>query len=96
MRRNNAVFGCIIGLLLPLVGAVIVYFILFKGYSFEGYLNRLFSDGRIAGKVIALSILINILPFIFYTNRKLDLTGRGILVATMLYAVLFALVKFVW
>jgi hypothetical protein len=96
MRRNNAIFGCIIGLVLPLLGMVIVYLILFKGFTFDLYLSRIFSDGRIAAKVITLSILTNVVPFIFYTNRKLDLTGRGLLVATMLYAVLIVLLKFVW
>lgn len=96
MRKNNAVLGLIIGLFLPVVGMAISYLIWFRAYSVDSFLNRVFTDSNIASKVIALSVLINILPFIFYTNRKLDLTGRGVMVATMLYGVLFLLLKFVW
>ncbi len=96
MRRNNAIFGLVIGLFAPVIGMMISYLIWFRAYTPDVFLNRLFSDGDIAAKVITLSVLINVLPFVLYTNRKLDLTGRGILVATMLYGVLFILLKFVW
>lgn len=96
MRKNNAAFGLIIGLFAPIIGMMIAYLIWFRAYTPDAFLNRVFSDGAIAAKVITLSVIINVLPFIFYTNRRLDLTGRGILVATMLYGVLFLLLKFVW
>lgn len=96
MRRNNAIFGLIIGLFTPVIGMMISYLIWFRAFSIDAFLNRLFSDGDIASKVISLSVLINVLPFVLYTNRRLDLTGRGILIATMLYGVLFVLLKFVW
>jgi len=96
MKRNNAVFGLVIGLILPLAGVFIVYFILFRAFTFDAYLNRLTADGQIAAKVLTLSILMNLLPFMLYTNRRLDRTGRGIFIGTMLYVVLIVLLKFVW
>ena len=96
MRRNNAIFGLIIGLFTPVIGVMISYLIWFRAFPVDAFINRLFSDGDIASKVISLSVLINVIPFVLYTNRRLDLTGRGILIATMLYGVLFILLKFVW
>jgi hypothetical protein len=54
------------------------------------------SNHKIAALVLSLSLLANAIPFIFYTNRRLDLTARGILVATILYAVLIVLLRYVW
>jgi hypothetical protein len=96
MKRDNAVLGLIIGLLMPLPGMVVVYLFLFQQFTFEAFLGRVFDSGSVAAKVIALSVTANILPFILFTNRRRDRTGRGIMIATMLYGVLFVLLKFVW
>ena len=96
MRRNNAIFGLIIGLFAPAIGVMITYLIWFRAFPLDRFFHDLFTRGETAAKVVSLSVLINVVPFILYTNRKLDLTGRGILIATMLYGVLFMLLKFVW
>lgn len=96
MKRNVPILGLIIGLLLPILGVFIIYLIKFHGVSFGEFLKAMFSSGKVASTVLSLAILINIIPFIFYTNRRLDYTARGIFIATMLYAVLYVLLKFVW
>lgn len=96
MKRNVSLLGLIIGLLLPLVGIFIVYLVMSRGASFGSFVGKMKTDFDAAALVLSLSILINIIPFIYYTNRRLDLTARGLLIATMLYAVLIVLLKFVW
>jgi hypothetical protein len=95
MKRNIPLLGFFIGAVLPLLGMVIVYFILFRNASFGDFFRGLLNDKQVAAKVLSLSLLLNIIPFIFYTNKRLDLTARGILVATMLYFLVFVLLKFV-
>ena len=96
MTRNVPILGLIIGLLFPLIGVIIMYFVRFKGVEFGEYIISLFSNGKLGSMVLSLSALLNIIPFLYYTNKRLDLTARGIMVATMLYFVLFVLIKFVW
>ena len=96
MKRNVPVLGLIIGLLFPLIGILIMYLVKFNGMEMGDFFSTLLRKKDVAAMVLSLSILINIIPFIFYTNRRLDLTARGILIATMLYAVLIVLLKFVW
>jgi hypothetical protein len=97
MKRNVPIFGFIIGALLPILGLFIVFLILGGDYSgFSDFFRSMLNNGRQAALFLTLGLLINIIPFIFYTNKRLDLTARGILVATMLYAVLIVLVKYVW
>ncbi len=81
---------------MPMIGVVIMYFIKFPGANFGNYIATLFDNGKLGSMILSLSSLLNIIPFLYYTNKRLDLTARGVLVATMLYFVLFILLKFVW
>jgi hypothetical protein len=97
MKRNAPILGLVIGILLPMLGMAIFYFFAFRGtLPFGEYVSMIFSDGRRGSAILSLSALLNIIPFLFYTNRRLDLTARGLLIATMLYGVLFVLIKYVW
>lgn len=96
MKRNVSILGFIIGLLAPLLGVLIMYLVKFGGESFGSFIQILVHNTDAAAMVLSLSILANIIPFIYYTNRRLDLTAKGILISTMLYAVLIVLLKFVW
>lgn len=96
MKRNVPILGLIIGLLMPVIGFGIVYLILFKGGTFDDFWRLMVNNHDKAAFVISLAVLANIAPFIYYTSKRLDLTARGIFVATMLYAVLMILLKWVW
>jgi amino acid permease len=96
MKRNFPIFGLIIGLLLPLLGFYIVYLLLFEGTTLSGFFSSMVSNPKVASKVLSLGILINLIPFVYYTNKRLDLTARGLFVATMLYVVFILLIRFAW
>ncbi len=98
MKRNVPVFGLLIGLVFPILGILIVSFIFasMQHVSVGNFLTAMKGSHGSLAKVFSLGLLINIAPFIFYTNRRLDLTARGILIATVLYAVVIILLKYVW
>ncbi|MCB0696186.1 MAG: hypothetical protein KDC07_02410 [Chitinophagaceae bacterium] len=96
MKRNISILGLIIGLIVPMLGMMIMYLVKFGGQSFNAFVQTMTHNFDMAALVLSFSILANIIPFIYYTNRRLDLTARGILIATVLYAVLIVLLKFVW
>ncbi|HEY1032221.1 MAG TPA: hypothetical protein VGD89_10655 [Flavipsychrobacter sp.] len=96
MKRNVPLFGFAAGVVMPVIGFFIVYLILFHNYSFGDFTRYLMRTHDKAATVLSLSILMNIIPFIFFTNKRLDLSARGVLIATILYAVLIVLLKFVW
>jgi hypothetical protein len=95
MRLNQPIVGLVIGLLMPLLGLIVVYFVLAKGMSFEDFLTLATASGDFAGKVITLSVLANLIPFLYFSRRRLDYTVKGIVIATILYMVLFIYMKFV-
>ncbi|MBL7719975.1 MAG: hypothetical protein JNL72_14155 [Flavipsychrobacter sp.] len=97
MKRNVPIFGFLIGLLAPVLGFFIVYFVMGGNSNGIGdFFGGMFRSKTEAALILTLSLLINIAPFIYFTNKRLDLTARGILVATVLYATLIILVKYVW
>lgn len=96
MRRNLPIIGFIIGILLPIVGFAVVYLIWFNGRELSSVLRLMMADGKTASKVMTLSLLANLIPFVYCNNKRYDYTMRGIVTATMLYAALIVMVMFVW
>jgi len=96
MKRNLPVLGFIIGIIMPLIGFLVVFLILGQGATFSQFCANMAGNHPNLAKVLSLSILANVIPFMFYTNKRLDLTARGIFIATMLYAVAIILLKYVW
>lgn len=95
MRINQPIVGLVIGLLMPLLGFVVVYFILGQGMGFAAFADMLRARPSEAAKVISLSALANLAPFMYFNRRRLDQTVKGIVIATILYMVAFIYVKFV-
>lgn len=95
MKKNASVLGLALGLIMPLIGLAILY-LFFGNGSFSGYVQLILSNHRIVPTLLSLALLLNLVPFLYYNGKRLDMTVRGIFVATMLYAVLIILLKFVW
>ena len=95
MRVNKAIVGLMLGLLFPLLGYLVVYFILGRGGSFTEFSNSIIHNGDLAGKVISLSVLANLIPFLYFNKYRRDLTVKGIVIATILFGILFVYMKYV-
>ena len=95
MRVNKAPVGLFLGLFFPLLGYLVVYFILGRDGSFTEFSNSLAHNGDLAGKVISLSVLANLAPFLYFNKNRQDQTVKGIVIATMLYMALFVYMKYV-
>lgn len=88
--------GFVLGLIMPIIGLFIVYLIKFNEYTVSYYFDILYANHKVASMVLTLAIILNLIPFLYYTNKRLDYTARGVLIATILYAVMIVLIKFVW
>ncbi len=96
MNRNLATFGLLLGIIFPLLGLLVVYFVKYSHDSFIAFFQSLSQNFSAAALMLSLSLFANLIPFIYYTNKRLDQTAKGVLIATMLYAVLIILLKYVW
>ena len=96
MKRDSPILGFIIGLFLPFIGLIIMYFLWGHEEGFGVFIKSLTTLKGMAAKVLTLSLLPNLVPFVYCNLKRIDLTMRGIVIATMLYALLIILIKFVW
>jgi len=46
--------------------------------------------------VLTLSLLLNLIPFVYCTSKRYDYAMRGIVIATMIYALIIFLLMFIW
>lgn len=85
-KKNSMIFGIILGILVPVIA-----FGLF--YGLNKLIAMLFTNGRLIFTPATLSVMslfINVLVFRYYMLKlKMDLTGRGMLLATFLYAIVY-------
>jgi len=96
MKGNSPIVGFLIGLLLPLLGLFIVYLSWGHHQGLFTFMASLTRQKGMAAKVLLLSVLVNMLPFAYCNVKRLDYALRGIFIATMLYALMVALIMFVW
>jgi Mg/Co/Ni transporter MgtE len=97
MKKNVPIVGFIIGLVLPFVGFFIVYLLWrSRGEGFGEFARSLTHRSGMTSKVLTLSLLPNLIPFIYCNMKRLDYAMKGIVIATCLYAVFIFIIMFVW
>ena len=90
LRRDNIWMGILLGIVLPLLLFGILYGILYFIELKTGKIENITIQ-----KILLLSIFPNLFTLRYYLLKlKNDLTGRGILLATFLYTVLFVVLEF--
>jgi hypothetical protein len=96
MRINNPIIGLLLGLVGPLIGALIMKYLWFRSDELADYVTRLSIGKDITFKVLSLSQLVNLAPFIYFNSKRWDNAARGVFIATMLWVVFIVLVRYVW
>lgn len=97
MKRDLPIVGFIVGALLPLLGFLIVFLIFKNGEQSVGdFIRSTWPNNKTFAKILTLSILINLVPFVYCNYKRLDYTSRGIFISTMLYVVFIILLMYVW
>jgi amino acid permease len=96
MKRDVPILGFIIGALLPLLGFFIVYLIFKQGETLGEFISGRWPNHKAFAKILTLSLLVNLVPFVWFNSKRKDYLSRGVFIATMLYVVFIILVMFVW
>ena len=90
LRRDNMWMGILLGIVLPLLLFGILYGILYLVELKTGKIGNITIQ-----KILLLSIFPNLFTLRYYLLKlKYDLTGRGILLATFLYTIVFVVLNF--
>lgn len=92
-KKNNLRLGLALGLIGPLLGLVIIYFVKFPSYSFMDFLTYFMNDNRMITSVGSLSLLVNVILFTIYINTHRDDTAKGIFLITLIYGIGILILK---
>jgi len=94
-KRDNLTLGIIVGLITPIVAFLLYYLLVFmpKNIGLTEFLEVLKGNKHMIPKVVSICLVLNGLVFYFYTQKRKDITAKGIFLVTMLYAIAVLLLK---
>lgn len=90
MNRDHYLFGVFLGILIPILGILFFYVLLYipDGLQLSSFLYLLKTNSRALSKMISMGLLACIPLFTYYRNRKLYKTLYGIFIPVILFALL--------
>jgi hypothetical protein len=93
-KYDKLQLGLILGILAPLLTMVIIYFARFTNYHFSELIDFLVKK-KVFTKIVSLCVIPNLALFFFFLNKYLYKSARGVLLATILFAIFVFVTKFV-
>jgi hypothetical protein len=93
MNRNEIKFGIALGMLLPSLLFGIIFLMLSGGHNIQEAWGSMVHDQALM-KVIALCCVVNLGLFYFFLNRNLYESTRGVILGTLMYGILGAIIIF--
>jgi hypothetical protein len=95
-KKDNLLFGIILGLIGPLLAMVIYYYWVFsRTIGFGEYLYVLIHNKQLLTAISSLSLLANAVLFTIYINTHRDKTAKGVFVATLIYGIFVLVYKLI-
>ncbi|HEX2628083.1 MAG TPA: hypothetical protein VHM26_03705 [Chitinophagaceae bacterium] len=93
LNKDKFLLGFILGLIGPVVGFVVIYFINYSGLTFSEFLEFFMNDKRTITSVGTLSLLANAIIFAIYVHFNKYNTFKGIFLATVIYGIGILILK---
>ena len=93
MIKKNIIIGFFIGLVVNAIGVFITASLLGNGDDFITVIKAAIEEGFI-GKLVSLGAVLNLIAFFVFIKKKQDYRARGVLLATVLIAILTFVIKF--
>lgn len=93
LKRDNLKLGMVLGLIGPLIGLVVAYFVKFSAVSFSDFWITFINDNRLITSIGSLSLLANVILFTIYINTQRDHTAKGIFLITLIYGIAILVLK---
>lgn len=96
MTHRSPLPGVLLGLVLPILLALLLKIWLLPDVTYAQYPRLLMHRPDIGAKVLSLAVLPNMLALMYFNRRKQHHMVRGLMVINVLWIVLFILQRFVW
>ena len=95
-KKDNLRLGLVLGLIAPIVSLIIYYFVKFyPTFSVRDFLVFVKDNKTQITAISVPCLVLNIALFTIYINSHRDQTAKGVFAATLLYAIVALLFKFI-
>ncbi len=95
-KKDNFIYGCVLGVLAPIAGLLMLKFRKFGMLSFKEVFQFMYyqpGHGLITAG-LTISLMMNAILFTLYINKRKDQTGKGLFITTVIYGVVILLIKY--
>jgi len=92
MIKKDIIIGILVGLVANAIGVFIAATLLGGGDSFFTVIEAAIAEGFI-GKLVSLGAVLNLITFFIFIKKKQDFRARGVLLVTILIAILTFVIK---
>jgi hypothetical protein len=93
LKRDSLKIGIILGLVMPVLIFVFIYFLRFSGFEFNEFTRLFFTEKKLITFFGVWCLVGNIALFTIYINSGRDQTAKGIFAMTVLYGIGVLLLK---
>jgi hypothetical protein len=94
-KKDNLRLGLFLGLIGPVIGLIVIYFVNFSSISFREYLDYFMNDNKVITRVGTLSLLANAVLFAIYVHFDKSETFKGIFIMTLIYGIGILILKII-
>jgi hypothetical protein len=93
MKKDSTILGLIIGLIAPLLVIFGFWKYQFGHTSLIGFYEVMVQSNNLPG-LISIGLLGNLAAFFLFYRQKLDISARGVIMATFFYGLIIVVLKF--
>jgi hypothetical protein len=93
LKKDNLKLGLLLGLIGPVIGLLVIYFVKYSSATFSDFIDNFFHDKKLITSIGSLSLLANVVLFTFYVNTQRDITAKGIFIVTLIYGIAILVLK---
>ena len=95
LTKDKLTLGIILALIVPIAVFLLIYYGRFSYYGFSEFINVIKTESRLLTFLAAWCLVANIGLFTIYINSGKYQTAKGVFGITVLYGVIFLLLKLV-
>lgn len=93
MIKKEVLIGFFVGIIANVIGVIIAIFIFGNGDNIETSVKQSIAEGFFS-KLVSIGAVLNLIAFFLFIKLKRDYRARGVILATILIAIVTFLVNF--
>ena len=94
MKNKDITIGLAVGLIASAIGLLLALLFFGKGNSISDSLS-IAIDGGVLTKLVSMGAILNLAAFFLFLKRKEDVRAKGVLIATIVVALITIIIRFV-